>query len=109
MLETVIYHGQKTELRGRAGREKEQQIYKSDQVSQSRQQEEEYKMSAVKVEAEGTGRAAKLAVGCRGFQQKIIFKTTNQFRHCHKTLPVQRVTQPSKHGWRMTSSLKLQL
>lgn len=79
MLETVIYHGQKTELRGRAGREKEQQIYKSDQVSQSRQQEE-YKMSAVKVEAEGTGRAAKLAVGCRGFQQKIIFKTTNQFR-----------------------------
>lgn len=80
MLESVIYHGQKTELRGRAGREKEQQIYKSDQVSQNRQQEEEYKMSAVKVEVEGTGRAAKLAVGCRGFQQKIIFKTTNQFR-----------------------------
>lgn len=81
MLETVIYHGQKTEVRGRAGRDKEQQNYKSDQVGQSRQQEEEeYKMSAAKVEAKGTGRAEKPAVGCRGFQQKIIFKTTNQFK-----------------------------
>lgn len=80
MLETVIYHGQKTEVRGRARREKEKQNYKSDQVGQSRQQEEEYKMSAAKGEAKGTGRAEKPAVGCRGFQQKIIFKTTNQFK-----------------------------
>lgn len=65
-------------MRGRAGREKEQQNYKSDLVSQSRQQGEEYKMSAVKAEAEGTGRAAKLEVGYRGFQQKIISKTANR-------------------------------
>lgn len=81
MLKTVIYHGQKTEVRGRAAKGKEQQNYKSDQVSQNRQQrEEEYKMSAVKVKAEGTGRADTLAVGCRRIQQKIIFKTTNQFK-----------------------------
>lgn len=76
----------KQNWRGRAGREKEQQNYKSDQVSQSRQQEE-YKMSAVKAETEETGRAAKEAVEYRGFPQEIIFKTTNQLRALSQNTP----------------------
>lgn len=82
VLKTVINHRQKTEGRGRAGRRKEQQNYKSDQVGWSRQNQEEYEMSAVKVEIEATGGAEKAAVGWRGFQQNIIFKTktTNQCR-----------------------------
>lgn len=79
MLETVIYHVQKKKW-GRAGREKAQQKYKSDQVSLSRQQEEEHEMSAVKAEDKGTGRAEEPAVESRGFQQIIIFKTTYQFK-----------------------------
>lgn len=47
-------------MRGRAGRGKKQQNYRSDQVDQSRkQQQQEYKMLAVKVEAEGPDRAEK--------------------------------------------------
>lgn len=64
---------------GRAGREKAQQKYKSDQVSLSRQQEE-HEMSAVKAEAKGTGRAEEPAVESMDFQQKIIFKTTYLFK-----------------------------
>jgi len=75
----IIHHGQNTEVRGRLGRGKEQRNYKSDQVGQSGQQGE-YKMSAGKAEAEGTGRAEKPAARCRGFQQKKIIKTTNQFK-----------------------------
>lgn len=82
VMETVINHRQKTEVRGRAGRGKEQQNYKRDQVGQSRQNQEEYEMSAVKAEIEATGGAEKAAVGWRGFLQDIIFKTktTNQCR-----------------------------